>query len=75
MIDETSRIYRNNNELHMITGEIDHKDLINSNLTYLFHIEHTKNAKNDENGEFFNFLKILILFLKSTNKNFLLEHL
>ena len=35
----------------MITGEIDHKDLINSNLTYLFHIEHAKNPKNDENGE------------------------
>ena len=46
LIDETSRIYRHENELHMITGEIDHKDLNKSNLSYLFHIEQLQNNQN-----------------------------
>ena len=35
----------------MITGEIDHKDLTNSNLSYLFHIEHPINNHHD--GKFY----------------------
>jgi len=50
LVEDTSKIYRHNNELHLIQGEVDHKDLAQADLDYLFNISQTTTI--DEEGKY-----------------------